>query len=269
MTASARIPAPRSSTTMPVPSGSRSNRRIGKGFKISKTRKSIRPDRSVFQERGTAIKETSCPATSSMTTNDGSLIPVARTTRVEAEMPVSMTTTAARRIAKVRFGAGMMEHAAAHSKTVATEAHVPGPGLRRPMPKKVATRVAQRGADEREAATAVVGGFGSPSAESRIERSDDARSNCGFGVIRVRLAPREDSEFHPPQGSTRQLHTRHSPICRDRIIGIAHYKKGSLGPSFLRACCRWGSGGGRMNASKVRTKTSERKTDQTISATRS
>jgi hypothetical protein len=38
---------------------------------------------------------------------------------------------------------------AAHSKTVAAEAQVPGPGRMRPKPKKVATREAQRGVELR------------------------------------------------------------------------------------------------------------------------
>ncbi len=77
---------------MPVPSGSRSSRRIGNGFQISKTRKSIRPARNVFQASGTAMSATSCPATSSMTTNCGSFKPEARATRVAAGIPMSVTT---------------------------------------------------------------------------------------------------------------------------------------------------------------------------------
>jgi len=38
-----------------------------------------------------------------------------------------------------------------HKSVVAAEPHVPGPGCRRPMPKKVATTVAQIGAFDDEA----------------------------------------------------------------------------------------------------------------------
>ncbi len=49
-------------------------------------------------------------------------------------------------VAQVRLATGIRELASAQRMTVATEPQVPGPGLRRPMPKKVATRVAQSGA---------------------------------------------------------------------------------------------------------------------------
>jgi hypothetical protein len=201
MIARARIPAPRSSIMMPVPSGSRSNSRIGKGLRISKTRKSIRPTRNVFHDRGTAINETSWPATSSMTTNCGSLMPVARTTRVEAGMPMSVTTKTAMIVARVRLPTGMSEdvdadNTAPHRTMVAIEAQVPGPGLRRPMPKKVATSVAQRGALDRGAA-ADAGGEPALSREAagREERADSGvPSDCRFCVIRV-CGRREDREF--------------------------------------------------------------------------
>jgi hypothetical protein len=161
MTASAYSPAPRSSTTIPVPSGSRSSRRIGNGFQISKTRKSIRPARKVFQASGTAMTATSCPATSSTTTNCGSFKPEERATSVAAGIPMRVTAAAAIMVAQARFATGIWELANAHTKTVANEPHVPGPGLRRPVPKKVATSVAQTGAPGRDA-PATAGGTPAP-----------------------------------------------------------------------------------------------------------
>src|SRR5262245_35495215 len=51
-------------------------------------------------------------------------------------------------VAATREGAGIIELAAAHSSTVASEAHVPGPGFSRPIPRKVAIRSAQSGGRE-------------------------------------------------------------------------------------------------------------------------
>src|SRR5512146_1651775 len=81
-----------------------------------------------------------------MTTKPGSLRPLARATLVEAGMPMPVTSAAATAAA----GACQLEATAGASRrqraTVATEAQVPGPGLRRPVPKKVAASHAQRGA---------------------------------------------------------------------------------------------------------------------------
>ena len=57
-----------------------------------------------------------------------------------------VTTAAATIVAHVRLVTGVCELASDHTITVATDPHVPGPGLRRPAPKKVATRVAHSGA---------------------------------------------------------------------------------------------------------------------------
>src|SRR6202171_1134206 len=65
-------------------------------------------------------------------------------------------------VAQVRFASGIRELANAHTRTVANDPHVPGPGLRRPVPKKVATSVAQSGAVDSGAAALVAtpdGGF--------------------------------------------------------------------------------------------------------------
>src|SRR5208282_3977310 len=174
MTASAESPAPRSSTTMPVPSGSRSNRRIGNGFQISKTRKSIRPARKVFQASGTAMSVTNCPATSSMTTNCGSFRPEDRATSVAAGIPMRVAAAAATMVAEVRLVSGIRELANAHSTAVANDAQVPGPGLRRPAPKKVATSVAHNAAWGRDAGATVEGRGGGWVAARHVTPSSSA-----------------------------------------------------------------------------------------------
>ena len=62
-----------------------------------------------------------------------------------------VTAAAAMMVAQARFATGIWKLANAHTRTVANDAHVPGPGLRRPVPKKVATSVAQSGAAGRDA----------------------------------------------------------------------------------------------------------------------
>jgi len=66
---------------------------------------------------------------------------------VAAGIPISVTAAAAATVAQVRLAAGMRELANAHTMTVANDPQVPGPGLRRPAPKNVATSVAHKGAD--------------------------------------------------------------------------------------------------------------------------
>jgi len=62
-----------------------------------------------------------------------------------------VTATAAMMVAQVRFATGIRELANAHTRIAANDPHVPGPGLRRPVPKKVATSAAQSGARGRDA----------------------------------------------------------------------------------------------------------------------
>jgi hypothetical protein len=87
-----------------------------------------------------------------MTTNCGSFKPEERASRVAAGIPMRVTAAAAMMVAQVRFATGIRELANAHMRTVANDPHVPGPGLRRPVPKNVATCVAQSGAPGRDAA---------------------------------------------------------------------------------------------------------------------
>src|SRR5438105_12136398 len=87
---------------------------------------------------GTAISEMSWPATSSMTAKEGSAIPLSTATVVQVGTPI-MTTNAAASVEYSHKFSGEVRCAASHHKpTVAAEAHVPGPGLRNPIPKNVA-----------------------------------------------------------------------------------------------------------------------------------
>src|ERR1035438_668859 len=86
------------------------------------------------------------PATSSMTTNCGSLRPDSRATMVAAGTPrMGGGGMPRRRAITSAGGEGWARHAnAAQRRTVATEPQVPGPGLPKPAPKKVAMVHAQR-----------------------------------------------------------------------------------------------------------------------------
>src|SRR6478609_244473 len=123
---------------IPVPPGSASRRRRGKGFTMSKLRKSIKPASRYFQCSGTAIKAIICPATSSITTNPGSLMPLSRATTVEGGIPITVTTKEITSAERVSHAAGSQWPAPHQSKTVTAAAHVPEPGCKWPMPKKVA-----------------------------------------------------------------------------------------------------------------------------------
>src|ERR1035437_8222020 len=160
---------------------------MGNGFQISKTRKSIRPARNVFQPSGTARSVTSCPATSSMTTNCGSFKPEERATRVAAGIPMRVTAAAAMMVAQTRSATGIRKLANAHRITVANDPQVPGPGLRRPAPKNVAVSVAHSGARGRDApATGGIGrvrtGISFGGVHKCLERSAAVLGGCRAGV---------------------------------------------------------------------------------------
>jgi hypothetical protein len=113
---------------------------------MSKPRKSIKPTNRDFHATGTEIRVMSWPATSSMTTNPGSLSPAARATRVAAGIPIHIVTPASK-AAAIACQLGGIQRVSPHQiSTVASDAHVPGPGRSHPIPKNVATNVAQRGA---------------------------------------------------------------------------------------------------------------------------
>ena len=61
-----------------------------------------------------------------------------------------VTSAAAVIAAKVNDDSGIQRAVIAQTTTVATDPQVPGPGFRRPTPKKVATSVAQSGAGPRD-----------------------------------------------------------------------------------------------------------------------
>src|SRR5581483_10256456 len=147
ITISAKIPAATSSKTIPLPPGSFSSCRTGGGFTISNPRKSIKPASRVFHDTGTNRKVIHCPATSSMTTNCGSLVAEAFATRVAAGMPSAIATAA--KVASVagRASTGTQRLTPNHIKVAESEPQVPGPGCKRPIPKKVAVSAAHRGAD--------------------------------------------------------------------------------------------------------------------------
>src|SRR5579872_5266406 len=109
---------------------------------MSKIRKSIKADKKVFHASGTAISDTSCPATSSITTNCGSFAPDIRETLVAAGMPMAVTSKARPITAGSRNKDGRVEAKAAQRITVTADPQVPGPGRNRPMPKKVAISMA-------------------------------------------------------------------------------------------------------------------------------
>ena len=113
---------------------------------ISKALKSIKPARKVFHASGIAISAISWPATSSMTTICGSLLPNPRATLVAAGMPISVTASATAISTGTRDEGGRKRASTAHSTTVIADAQVPGPGRSRPIPKKVATSLAHTGA---------------------------------------------------------------------------------------------------------------------------
>ena len=95
-----------------------------------------------------------------MTTNDGSLTPVWRLTRVAAGIPATMTSTARRMTTATCHWTGMPRLIAHQTTTVNAEAQLPGPGRSLPVPKNVAVSHAQRGACEREPASGSVAALG-------------------------------------------------------------------------------------------------------------
>src|ERR1700731_241909 len=123
---------------IPVPPGSASRRRRGNGFTMSKLRKSIKPASMYFQCSGTAITAIIWPATSSITTNPGSSIPLSRATTVEGGMPIKVTSVATTMAAGTSQADGSQWFAAHQSPIVTAEAQVPEPGCKCPIPKKVA-----------------------------------------------------------------------------------------------------------------------------------
>src|SRR5271156_6083014 len=157
-----------------------------------------------------------------MTTNCGSFKPAPRATRVAAGIPTRVTIAAAMIVAHRRSATGIREHANAHRITVATDPHVPGPGLSRPRPKNVATSVAQTGA-------ALFGELG-PEAVSDGRITRRPRRCCLAGRLH---------QHRRPETKSRILRW---PTCRDRSGGNGRCKKGSPRPRSWLPSYRWGSG---------------------------
>ena len=202
---------------------------------------------------------TNCPATSSMTTNCGSFRPEARATSVAAGIPMRVTAAAATMVAEVRLATDICELANAHTITVANDPHVPGPGLRRPAPKKVATSVAQSGGRDAPATAggtpalrwhgAAPGVVAPPSSAAvvRVSRPHTGSDGSPVAVLgsafTTRLLYRCGLRLYlrHRQPETK-LHTRRSPTCRDRSGGSARCKKGSPRPPTSPASCRSDNG---------------------------
>ena len=113
---------------------------------MSNPRKSIKPASSACHTMGHAMNATSCPATSSITTCEGSFWPQPRASKVAAGIPIATASAISSTITGTRAKAGRCEASSHQSNVVASEVQVPGPGRNRPTPKNVATSVAQRGA---------------------------------------------------------------------------------------------------------------------------
>lgn len=193
------MPAPRSSTTIPVPSGSLSKLRTGGGLTISNARKSIKPASRACHVMGHAISVTSCPATSSITTCDGSFLPHPRASSVAAGMPIATASAISSTITGIRAEGGRCAANSHHNNTVASEPHVPGPGRNRPAPKNVATRVAHRGA-------------GGP------HRPRVTLPSCFVGS-------RSWNRLSPDRSMGWRSHRPRSPTCRDQSRGSVRCRK--------------------------------------------
>jgi hypothetical protein len=197
---------------------------------MSKTRKSIKAARKDFHANGTAINATNCPATSSITTICGSFIPEPRATWVAAGIPISTTSKAKAIAIGVRKDGTSAKHNAAHSNTVAAEAHVPGPGRSRPIPKNVATSEAQSGVVR----DAVARTGGTPALVSG--------SRVSFTILRPRLRAYALGSVHPRPLPAMELRKRRLPTCQDQWCGNGHCRRETRDRRSSPFSCRSGSG---------------------------
>src|SRR5581483_5060542 len=94
-----------------------------------------------FQLSGKVISAINWPATSSITTKEGSALRLARATLVDAGIPTRITTPASTIATQYGLSASIPRAIAHQSTTVAADAHVPGPGRSRPTPKNVTSVV--------------------------------------------------------------------------------------------------------------------------------
>src|SRR5205814_667965 len=87
-----------------------------------------------------------CPATSSITTNEGSSMPALLETRVAAGIPrTTATKISAPKTSGCHLG-GVMSAAISQTRIAQSEPQEPGAGWIRPAPKNVATARAHNGA---------------------------------------------------------------------------------------------------------------------------
>src|ERR1700734_2070686 len=101
---------------------------MGGGLTMSKPRKSINPTRRNFHVAGEATRVRSWPATSSITTYWGSLIPVARTIRVAAGIPIAIARIVSKSATPGCTEDEIYRVSTHHKRIVAADPHVPGPG---------------------------------------------------------------------------------------------------------------------------------------------
>ena len=127
-------------------------------------------------------------------------------------------------------GSGCLEKAtAAQRSTAATEPQVPGPGLRKPMPKKVATFQAQR--------VFLIWTFFWFWIGSVVELSAFIRASAAAAAAEAQVF--EDFGIEDRRAD---LVRRPRPICRDRSCGSGRCRKGSPRRRDAPASRRWGSG---------------------------
>jgi len=168
---------------------------------------------------------------------------------VAAGMPISVTKAAATTVAQRRDAGSVARLARNHRVVVATEAQVPGPGFKRPMPKKVATTVAQMGVRGRDA-PATAGG--TPALRSGVAATlaaslwlavgDSSEETDWRFLCTSSLHLREHYFVFPlPRPSQATIpRTRRWPISQDRGGGSARHRRESRRWKTLPASCRWG-----------------------------
>src|SRR5207253_11265418 len=232
----------------------RSSCRTGGGFRMAKTRRSIKPAKRVFQEIGMPRKLISWPATSSITTNCGSFRPDARDTRVAAGIPMS-TAMRTRTLAAAGCEVAEIECATmAQRRTVAAEPQLPGPGRRRPTPKKVAITVAQSGAGAVTLAAMLPLLISRPDVLLPVVITLGLGGPCSAGVSpstqlthsRRVLLLHPLKQRHWCHATGRRSHIRHSPTYPDQSGGNARCRRETPSPNSSPAFCKSGEADGTL-----------------------
>ncbi len=135
-----------------------------------------------------------------------------------------------------------------HNTTVAAEAQVPGPGRSRPMPKKVATNSAQRGAI---AAASSRMSLLEPALENSALLFIDTISDSSAGVLagcRAGVPPATSVfETHPPAvhhsypAPETKSHSRRLPTFLNQLSGTVRCRRETQNLCSLPISCMWGS----------------------------